>query len=569
MKRQLFKALEALADNHDNEVVHRDGGRVRRTWAELAHDIDQAVGRLAALRPEGLEGPEGAEGRGEGRVFQVGLIGPTSYAWMVLDLACVKAGFRSIAVPEFLTGREIADLFREAGADVVLADRSLAGRLTEVDAPVRYFRSRHATRSATLAASPADDDFDRVDAVAWTCTADRMLDHYSTGYSSGTSGTAKRIDLTFPAEEPARPGRHLLRLAVQYYRYRTSFWSRKDNRLLVFMPFSHLQQRAFVRLALMRRIDIVLSDPLRCVADLVVEKPNIMVSVPMIYEALAARIEQKLQQLDARRQAVLGLYLRLRINRLGNRNPVKRLCGRYLFPTVRKIYGGRADYFVTGSAPIDPRTLTTFHRVGVRIYEGYGQSELPRIISMSSERDFRIGSVGKPRIPVRIAADGEIMVRIDRAELADPSVVTYDQDGYIHTGDLGHLDADGFLFLHGRKDDVIVLDNGKKVFPARVETVFHELKTRHAICVTSFDGKRLTAIAHWPDEPGGPGGREALRGYLTEGNTHLADHEKVTLFVSAPEPFTVENGLLTGTRKLRRPRIRAAYGEAEAERVDG
>ncbi|OMI85426.1 hypothetical protein BSZ07_33610 [Streptomyces sp. M1013] len=545
MKRQLFAALEKLADNHDNEVVYRDGGRRRKTWAELARDIDWAVGRLASLRPEGRE-------------FQVGLIGPTSYTWMVLDLACLKAGFRTVAVPEFLTGREIGDLFREAGADVVIADRSLADRLTEVDAPVWFFRSGGET--------PAEDDFDGLDGVEWTCTADRMLDHYSIGYSSGTSGKAKRIDLTFPAEEQPAKLRRVARLAVQYYRYRTSFWSRKNNKLLIFMPFSHLQQRAFVRLALMRRIDIVLSDPLRCVPDLVLEKPNIMVSVPMIYEAMATRIEQKLQQFDHRRKAVFRLYLRLRINRLGNRNPVKRLFGRYLFDKVRKVYGGRADYFVTGSAPIDPRTLTTFHRVGVRIYEGYGQSELPRIISMSSERNFRIGSVGKPRIPVRIGEDGEILVKIDRDELADPSVVTYSEDGYIHTGDLGHLDADGFLFLHGRKDDVIVLDNGKKVFPATVETAFSELKAENSICVTSFDGKRITAIAHWPAERGG---REALRSYLAEGNPRLADHEKVTLFVHAPEPFTADNGLLTGTRKLRRQRIKTAFGEAKLERIDG
>ncbi|TDB90674.1 hypothetical protein E1264_04155 [Actinomadura sp. KC216] len=547
MKRQLFAALEDLAGNHRNVVVHRDGGKVRTTWSELAADIDRAVARLASLRPP------------DGRDFHVGLIGPTSYEWMVLDLACLKAGFRSIAVPEFLTGREIGALFREAKADVVLADRALEERLTEVDAPVWFFGRGGADRGG--------NDFAGLAGAEWTCTADRMLDHYSIGYSSGTSGKAKRIDLTFPPEPEQRSTglKRGLELAAQYYRYRTSFWSRKDNKVLIFMPFSHVQQRAFVRLALMRRIDIVLSDPLRCVPDLVVEKPNIMVSVPMIYEALATRIEEKLQRLSARQKAVFRLYLRLRINRLGNRNWVKRLFGRYLFAKVRKVYGGRADYFVTGSAPIGTRTLTTFYRVGVKVYEGYGQSELPRIISMSSEKDFRIGSVGKPRVPVRIGEDGEIRVGIDRSELPDPSIVTFDPDGYIRTGDLGHLDADGFLFLHGRKDDVIVLDNGKKVFPSSVEAVFHELKAENSICVTSFDGKRLVAIAHWPAEKGGP---DALRAYLAAGNPELAEHEKVKLFVRSEVPFSAENGMLTGTRKLRRHQITSSFRDAKLERVD-
>lgn len=545
MKRALFAALEHLADNDRNEIVYRDRGRTRKTWAELAGDIDRAVARLAALRPDGRE-------------FQVGVIGPTSYDWMVLDLACLKAGFRSIAVPEFLTGREIGELFRAAKPDVVLADRAVADRVGEVEAPVWFFGSGTGAGDG--------NDFESVPGVAWTCTAEGMLDHYSIGYSSGTSGRAKRIDLTFLPEQPARGWRRGLALAAQYYRYRTSFWSRKDNKLLIFMPFSHPQQRAFVRLALLRRIDIVLSDPLRCVPDLIVEKPNIMVSVPTIYEALAIRIEEKLTQLSERQRAVYRLYLWLRINRLRNRNPVKRLFGRYLFDKVRKIYGGRADYFVTGSAPIDPRTLTTFHRVGVKIYEGYGQSELPRIIAMSSEKDFRIGSVGKPRVPVRIGADGEIRVKIDRSELADPSIFTFDSEGYICTGDIGHLDADGFLFLRGRKDDVIVLDNGKKVFPASVETVFHELKVAGSICITSFDGKRIAAIAHWPVARGGSA---ALNRYLAEGNPKLAEHERVKLFVHSETPFTVENGMLTGTGKLRRHRITASFRDAKLERVDG
>lgn len=544
MKRQLFAALENLATNDHNEVVFRDQGRVRTTWSEMARDIDRAIGRLASLRPDGRE-------------FQVGLIGPTTYEWMVLDLACLKAGFRSIAVPEFLTSHEIGVLFREAKADAVLADRTVEDRLTDVGVPVWFFGSGGGVR--------AGNNFEDLTAVEWTCTADRMLDHYSVGYSSGTSGKAKRIDLTFLPERPSTGWKRGLELAARYYRYRTSLWSRKDNKLLIFMPFSHIQQRTFVRLALMRRIDIVLSDSMHCVQDLVVEKPNIMVSVPMIYEALATRIEEKLRHLSRRQKTVFRLYLRLRINHLANRNWVKRVFGRYLFSKVRKVYGGRADYFVTGSAPIDTRTLTTFHRVGVKIYEGYGQSELPRIISMSSEKDFRIGSVGKPRVPVKIGEDGEIRVKIDRSELADPSIFTFDPEGYICTGDLGHVDADGFLFLSGRKDDVIVLDNGKKVFPSSVETVFGELKAEGSICITSFDGKRIAAIAHWPAERGG---LAALKSYLAEGNPKLAEHEKVQLFVRSEVPFTVENGMLTGTRKLRRHQIKRSFLDAKLERVD-
>lgn len=544
MKRQLFAALEKLAGNDYDEVVHHDGGRVRTTWSELARDIDGAVARLAALRPE------------DG-VFTVGLIGPTSYRWMVLDLACLKAGFRSVAVPEFLPAGEIGVLFREAEVDVVLADRVVADRVADVNAPVWFFGSGAAGR--------AGDDFDDVAGVDWSCTAERMLDHYSIGYSSGTSGKAKRIDLRFLPEQRSRGWKHLPELAVQYYRYRTSFWSRKDNRLIIFMPFSHIQQRTFVQLALLRGISMVLSEPMRCVQDLVVEKPNIMVSVPAVYEALAARIEGKLRQLSPRQQAMHRLYLRLGINRLRNRNPVKRLLDGYLFDKVRRVYGGRADYFVTGSAPIDPRTLTTFHRVGVRIYEGYGQSELPRIISINTEKDFRIGSVGKPRVPVRIGEDGEIRVRIDPGELADPPIVTFDADGWIRTGDLGHLDADGFLYLNGRKDDVIVLDNGKKVFPAGVENAFHELGAEGSLCITSFDGKRIVAIAHWPAERGDDA---ALRSYLAAGNRRLAEHEKVTLFVRSEVPFTVANGMVTGTRKLRRHRITTAFRDARLEQVD-
>ena len=546
MRREISRLFGMLRGNGRNQVIYYEGNtRHARNWKELAGDIDGCAARLHALhRREGVE--------------RVGILGPTSYQWMVADLACLRAGLRSVAFPEHLPAADIGRLLQEHPVELLLVDSRLDTGL--VGPAVRQVRYRGAHPEELLR------DVEPVELPA--PSPDLVPVDYSTAFSSGTSERVKAIPMRLRDLEPDPPARTLrgkLTAGARYLRFKRSFWSRKDNRTLFFMPFSHHQQRVFLMSALFNGIDIVLSDRVSVLKHLIVEKPNIMVSVPLIYDLLAARIETKLARLPRWKRLGFRRYNRLRINGWANRSLVKRACGRILFHDLRKLYGGRADYFVTGSAPISTATLRTFYSIGVKLYQGYGLSELGTV-ALSTDRDFRIGSVGKPCVQVRIAGDSEILVRFD-ARVHEPGTEV-DAQGFIHTGDAGSLDEDGFLYVLGRLDEVIVLRSGEKVFPAHAETRLAEHPLLAQSMVLSRDGAALDAIICLRNGATGDGAAQgAVMAALAEHNRSVSQNLRIAECLILPRGFIVEEGLLTGTLKLRRREIARRYADAAFVRV--
>ena len=528
MREAVAGLFGALARNTTNVIVsYEDGRRCSRTFAEFAADVEAYAERLQHVKEQ-----HGVE--------RVALIGPTSYRWAVCDYACIRAGIVTIALPETISADEAAKLARANRADAVLCDAALEPSLGSPAPLVWTFGSGGARPFDDVPAAPLAKP-----------AADRIPEEYSVAFTSGTTGTVKPVVQRFRKLESPPRARGLagkLRLLRAYVRYKRSFWSRKDNRLFLYMPFSHAQQRSFFMTALFNGIDVVLSDQQSALRHLVVERPNIMVSVPLLYELMAPYVRRRLRELSPVRRLGYRLFNALRINRLASRNPLKRAFQALVLPSVGKIYGGRADYFVTGSAKIDPGVLRLFDSIGVRIFEAYGQSEIGTI-AISDHANHRIGSVGKPKMDVAIAADGEILVKYDPA-LHDESLER-NAAGYLHTGDLGRLDADGFLYVDGRKDDVIVLRNGEKVLPSEVEALLaRELETS-AVAVFSRDGTALDAAIAPPPHLAA----SELAARLARLNAGLGAARKIRAYHVASEPFTIANGLLTNTFKLRRRAI--------------
>lgn len=533
MRDRNFQALKALPEEQHRTITYFQGKqRVEKTFQELAADIAAWNGKLKNIL-------------GKAAQPRVVILGPISYEWMLLDLACIQGGIFSIAPPEHLATPTLMELLTEAEPTLICVDFFLRDKVASSPWPVFHFNA------------PADDPqaLNQVEATAIPLGEENpLLVDYSLAYSSGTSSTPKAIPLKFRKRRPSpfETARGLKKL-LMIWQYKRSFWSRSDNKILLFMPFSHLQQRNFVLMALQQKINIVLSSPARSVEHLITEKPNIMVSVPVIYEALAQRIEHKLKGFSASQQFFFRLFLQLRINMLPRRNWIKKRFSNYLFSRIAPLYGGKADYFVTGSAPISTATLETFMKVGVRILEAYGQSE-SQVISMNSHRHFRIGSVGKPLGKVKIGADAEILVKYE-PDFHEGPPLDVDEEGYIHTGDLGYLDKDGFLFLMGRKDDTIVLQNGKKVFPSQLEKqIQNHIGPRH-VFVFSPDQKSLQAVVV-------AGGQTDLKSQLKAYNQQAADFERINAVHITGDPFSTENGLLTANLKLRRQACLETFAKA-------
>jgi len=239
---------------------------------------------------------------------------------------------------------------------------------------------------------------------------------------------------------------------------------------------------------------------------------------------------------------------------------------------------------VSGGAPLDPEIALFFTALGVRILQGYGQTECAPVAACNPPHRVKLHTVGPPLegCEVKIAEDGEILVRGPNVMqgywgLPEETAKTV-RDGWLYTGDIGSFDADGYLMVTDRKKDIVVLSGGDTLSPARVEGVLTRQPEIAQAMVHGDGHPHLVALLvpdetflqQWAAEHGKPRdlaglhADPALAGALDAAvrrvNAELSVSEKVRRFAVAPEPFTIDNDLLTPTMKIRRHKIRAVYG---------
>ncbi|GGA81099.1 AMP-binding protein [Puia dinghuensis] len=531
MKADIEKIFNERLRSTKKYVVYFDKNRrLKKSWKELSDDIDHSVRIIDSIRgTHRIDAPS------------IGIIGPTSYSWMVFDLACLKGGFTATGLQEHLDADEIDEVIKVEELDLLLADYSLKDKLKKAGRVAIYYFNCIGFENNDTQKIQVDDS---------KPITMNILDEYGSGYTSGTSRHAKKVRLLCTPTPVPRPS--FIEKVLKAVLYRFSFWSAKDNRLIIFMPFSHIQQRTFVKMAFLNNVNIILSDEANCIRHIITEKPNIMVSVPAIYDVIARRIKEKTEQFPPFKKKIYRFYNKSRINRSFNWNPAKAILNRYLFSGIKKLYGGKASYFIVGSAKVNPETIRTFYSVGVKILESYGQSETG-IISMSSHWQFRIGSVGKPGPDVVIADDGEVLLRFNECYYHDynKDILAVDENNYIHTGDMGYLDQDGYLFLKGRKDEVIVLENGLKIFAGTIEERLVQYEgINHAVVFSDSGNSLKTILAVDPDYA-----IEDVIKIIKMENRKLKNHEKISEFAVDKNSWQPENGFITGNFKVKRNKI--------------
>jgi len=252
---------------------------------------------------------------------------------------------------------------------------------------------------------------------------------------------------------------------------------------------------------------------------------------------------------------------------------------------VAERFGGRLKAFVSGGAPLNYDIGVFFLALGVRLLQGYGQTETAPVVSANPPLRIKIDTVGPalPGVEVKIAEDGEILIRGEltmQGYWAAPDLTAETLiDGWVHTGDIGELDADGYIRITDRKKDLIVNSGGDNVSPQRVEGVLvfepelaqamvHGDKHPHLVAVVVPDDG---FINDWAREKGLEANLAALadsesfcermREAIERANERLSPIEQVRRFLVADEAFTTENGLMTPSLKIRRHEIRKIYGE--------
>ncbi len=292
-------------------------------------------------------------------------------------------------------------------------------------------------------------------------------------------------------------------------------------------------------------------------ADMREIRPHVMTVVPRVLDVVRARVLAEVGRGSKRRAALFGRALAAGLRRLdGKATLADRVLlpvfDRLVFARVRARFGGRIIAIVSGGARLDPEVGRFFGAIGMRILQGYGQTEAGPVISVNRLDAIRVESVGPPLrgVSVRIAEDGEILVRGPLVMLGywnqpEASAAAL-EGGWLHTGDIGVLE-DGYLRITDRKKDIIVLSGGETISPARVEgLLMNEPEIAQAV-VLGDGAVGLTALL----VPEAGLDESAVLAALRRVNASLSGAEKIRHPVISA-PFTLENGLLTPTQKIRR-----------------
>jgi long-chain acyl-CoA synthetase len=558
----------------------KDGSYAAWTWQE----VEGQVRLLArALRARGLSDGD-----------RVMLVSENRPEWLIADLAIMAAG--GITVPAYTTNSEIDHryIMTDSGAmAAIVSTPALAQRVLPA------VTDSHTCHFMVTMAPPEFDQLHEAEVVIWEDMlaegaeapddVDDQLARIHRDdvacfiYTSGTGGAPKGVMLTHRNILANCLGAHHL-----LERYGLG-----EEVFLSFLPLSHAYEHTagqFFPLCIGAQIYYAESAD-KLLNNLAEVRPTIMTAVPRLYESMHQRIRRAMEKETGMTRRLFDLTVELGLKRAGagRLGLIERLLDLLVEQLVRakmrKRFGGRLKAMVSGGAALNPDIGLFFTAMGLPILQGYGQTEAAPTISANPPQRIKMETVGPPLhgVEVQIAEDGEILVRGDlvmkgywRAEDATEAAI---QDGWLHTGDVGEFDEDGYLKITDRKKDIIVFSGGDNVSPARVEGILtlepevsqamvYGDKRPHLVALlvpeedflkrwakTNGTGTQLAELATMPDL------HKAFVPVVERVNNKLSNLEKIRRYAISPESFTVDNGLMTPTLKIRRHKIRAAYGK--------
>src|SRR3954454_18035073 len=362
----------------------------------------------------------------------------------------------------------------------------------------------------------------------------------------------------------------------------------------LFLPLAHAFALLiqFVALELGSTIAYWQKDPQKIISDLMEVKPSYFPSVPRIFEKIYTLATSSAEDPERLQQAVkVGTTVR-QMRERGEQIPAELQAGfdqaeAALFQNVRNLFGGNVEQCVTGAAPIAPEILEFFYACGVPVMEGYGMTETSTSATVNTPEAYRFGSVGKPMtgVEAKIADDGELLLRGPNIFTSyyknDEATRSTLIDGWLHTGDLGRIDEDGFVYITGRKKDIIITAGGKNITPANLENGLKQNRwisqavvvgdrRPYLVALITLDAEEAPAFASEHDlEVGDLPESEAMRAevqkVLDEVNSHVGPVEQIKKFSILPHDLSHETGELTPTLKVKRNVVNEKYaGVVEA-----
>jgi long-chain acyl-CoA synthetase len=561
--------------------LRREGGWTWLTYAEVGKLIDDLRGGLASL--------------GVKKGDRVAVISNNRIEWVVGNLAVQSLGATYVPMYENQLDKEWKYILNDCGAEVVLVGsaatekrlRALVPDLPKVRHVVAFEADDETSYKKLLAKGAA------APAPAVTPTRDELA---SIIYTSGTTGNPKGVVLTH------------WNIVTNVLGTASVVPFTPEDRSLAFLPWAHVMGGSIELLAIMSSgaSTAICEDTTKLIDMLPEVKPTILVAVPRIwnriYDGVQKLMKQKpaaLQKIFARAMAAGSKARRGESLSLGDRFS-RWVAGKLIYPKIVARFGGRLNYAVSGSAALSREVAEFVDNLGITVYEGYGMTECAGVATANTPKGRRIGSVGKAIPGMEITLDhdvsgadadqGEIVIRGEGVMKEyygkpDETAATI-KHGALRSGDLGKLDADGFLYITGRVKELYKLENGKYVAPAPLEeklqlspyiaqALVHGADKPYNVALIVPD---LAALKSWASEQGLPAEdgellqnqrvRELIGKELERWSEDWKGYERVRRFDLLAEEFTTANDMLTPSLKLKRrnvlkryePQLRALYG---------
>lgn len=526
----------------------------------------------------------------------VAIVGDNRMDWVICQFGIMAA--RGIPAPIYATNTEeqVAYIVSHSRADIAICDTDVqlgkylssqskgaievAHFVTMDPVSSKQEKVRSLDDLRALGREQSDDELDtRISALTEDETALLI-------YTSGTTGVPKAVQLTH---------KNMLSVADGLLTH-FPILDEVPYRLVSYLPLCHVAEQMFTNMLNMRvGGDVYFCPDLKKIKDFLLEvEPTAFVGVPRVWEKFQAALEARFSEATGIKAMLTKWARRTEMacfkKEVETGRPVqtfsRKLANKLVISKVKEALGlTKLVTAATGAAPISVETLEFFASIGIIVNEGYGMSETAGVATSAVQGTVRFGSVGKPLpgVTVKIADDGEIIMRgpiMTKGYLHMPEKTAelIDEEGWLHSGDIGEIDSEGYLRITGRKKDLLITAGGKNVAPVEIENLLKQIAgVGQAVVVGDRQPYLCSLLTLDPEAKAELAGQlsiseaaligsDALQTYLEEQveakcNSQLARYQTIKKFKVLPAEFTPESGELTPTMKLKRNVITERYSK--------